>query len=171
MSASDSSSNRSTMSSARACWFRRRRRRPERSTAPASCRPFSVCRGRRHRVGQNLRDDGKGGSRLHRLGSRRLAGAKARYPFAPERPAPMPDAVRFDRERFGYSKARPALSDSKIARARSASSRSTDPASARNPSRCSAVATTRGRPAMVPPKSSGLHLRFCHMWMIQGNPA
>ena len=30
-----------------ACCFSRRRRRPERSTASASCRPFSVCRGRR----------------------------------------------------------------------------------------------------------------------------
>jgi hypothetical protein len=47
VSASDSSPNSKVISPALACCFNRRRRRPERSTASASCRPFSVCRGRR----------------------------------------------------------------------------------------------------------------------------
>ena len=41
--------NNSTISPARACSFSSRRRRPARSTATASWRPFSVCRGRRQR--------------------------------------------------------------------------------------------------------------------------
>jgi hypothetical protein len=62
-------------------------------------------------------------------------------------------------------------SDSKIARARSASARSDEPASVRKSRHCSAVATTRGRPAMTTPKSSGPSARFCHMWTTQWNPA
>jgi hypothetical protein len=46
-SASASSPNSNVISPASACCFNRRRRSPERSTASASCRPFSVCRGRR----------------------------------------------------------------------------------------------------------------------------
>lgn len=37
------------MSPASACCLRSCRRRPTRSTSAATCRPFSVCRGRRHR--------------------------------------------------------------------------------------------------------------------------
>src|SRR5512144_2664830 len=62
-------------------------------------------------------------------------------------------------------------SDNRIARARSASCRSDEPASPRNSRHCSAVATTPGRPAMTTPKSSGSHAGFCHMWTVQGNPA
>src|SRR5512134_3955528 len=61
-------------------------------------------------------------------------------------------------------------SDNRIARARFASCRSDEPASPRNSRHCSAVATTRGRPAMTTPKSSGSHAGFCHMWTVQGNP-
>ena len=61
--------------------------------------------------------------------------------------------------------------DSKIARARSASWRSGERASVRNSSRCSAVATTRGQPAMTSPKPNGRSPSFCHMWIAQGNAA
>src|SRR6266851_2483391 len=62
-------------------------------------------------------------------------------------------------------------SDSSIARARSASSRSDDRARPRNPSRCSNVATIHDRPAIVPPHSVAPPSRFCHMWMDRGNLA
>ena len=51
-------------------------------------------------------------------------------------------------------------SDSKHRRARSASARSDEPASVRESRHCSAVATTRGRPAMITPKSSGPSARL-----------
>lgn len=109
-------------------------------------------------------------SRLHRLRPRCLTGAQARHPFATERPAPVAHAVRLDRERLGDSNARPTLQRQQdgpppirfgpIRRAGQSAQ-----------SRCSAVATTQGRPAMTTPKSSGPSARFCHMWIVQGNPA
>jgi hypothetical protein len=41
----------------------------------------------------------------------------------------------------------------------------------RNSSRCSAVAITRGQPAITSPKPKGLSPSFCHMWTAQGNAA
>jgi hypothetical protein len=38
----------------------------------------------------------------------------------------------------------------------------------RNSSRCSAVAITRGQPAITSPKPKGLAPSFCHMWIAQG---
>src|SRR6202163_1684033 len=62
-------------------------------------------------------------------------------------------------------------SDSRMARARSASSRSAEPARSRNSPRCSAVATIHDRPDMFPPHAVALHATFCHMWMSLENPA
>jgi len=62
-------------------------------------------------------------------------------------------------------------SDSKMARPRSASSRSDEPAKPRNSARCSAVATIHDRPDMFPPHPVALDPRFCHMWMGLENPA
>src|SRR5712691_40594 len=62
-------------------------------------------------------------------------------------------------------------SDSKTARARSASSRSDEPARTRNSARCSALATIHDRPDMFPPHAVALHRTFCHMWMVHENPA
>jgi len=62
-------------------------------------------------------------------------------------------------------------SDSNIARARSASSRSHEPARPRNSTRCSPVATIHDRPDMFPPHPVALHPRFCHMWIVLENPA
>lgn len=99
---------------------------------------------------------------------------RARRPETPSRP----NIHRQGRTLSGFTEKASAIrkldqpcSESRIARARSASSRSDDPASARNSRHGSAVATTRGRPAMTTPKSSGSHVRVCHMWTAQGNPA
>ncbi|MBK8175754.1 MAG: hypothetical protein IPK66_10960 [Rhodospirillales bacterium] len=99
---------------------------------------------------------------------------RARRPATPSRP----NVQRQWRTLFGSTENASAIraldqpcSDNKIDRARSASARSGEPASARNSSHCSAVATTRGRPAMTTPKSSDPSTRACHMWIAQGNPA
>ena len=62
-------------------------------------------------------------------------------------------------------------SDNRMARARSASSRSDEPARARKSARCVAVATIHDRPDMFPPHPVALHPRVCHMWMVHENPA
>lgn len=63
------------------------------------------------------------------------------------------------------------LIDNTTARARSASSRRSDRASACNASTCSAVETTRGRPAMTHPTARRNIRRVYDMWHDQGNPA
>src|SRR4051794_15104668 len=62
-------------------------------------------------------------------------------------------------------------SDSKTARARSASSRSEEPASRRNSARWSAVASIHDCPDMLPPHPVASLPGFCHMWIDQENPA
>jgi len=62
-------------------------------------------------------------------------------------------------------------SDSKIARARSASPRRVEPASPRSSATCSAPAPTRERSPMANPICCANHARFCHMSTRQGNPA
>ena len=62
-------------------------------------------------------------------------------------------------------------SDNRMARARSASSRSDEPARTRNSARCVAVATIHDRPDMFPPHPVALYPRVCHMWMVHENPA
>ncbi len=86
---------------------------------------------------------------------------------SPLRPTPVPrDLTEASRFKLVHPS-----SDSNIARARSDSSRSDEPARPRNSTRCSAVAAIHDRPDMFPPHAVALHPRFSHMWMVFENPA
>jgi hypothetical protein len=61
--------------------------------------------------------------------------------------------------------------DNRMARARSASSRSRDPARPRNSALCSDVDSIHDCPDMISPHAVAPPWGFCHMWMGHENPA
>jgi len=117
--------------------------------ASRSRRPNAASPVRRSTRPRQQRLDHDKAPRLDRLG-RGPCGRAARPPLPTKIQPPVPHAVGLHAKCRGNPLAGPSSSDSKTARARSASSRSDEPARTRNSARCSALATIHDRPDMFP---------------------